>query len=71
MLLGLMECAVKFDTVKLGKSIYIEGSHNILSKDINFAFILLQIDFVMANSADPDEIPLFVGDLCWSLFCYP
>ena len=67
-----MECAVKFDTVKLGRSIvYVEGSHNILSKDINFAFILLHIDFVMANSADPDEIPLFVEDLCWSLFCYP
>ena len=47
--------------MKLGRSIvYIEGSHNILSKDINFAFILLQIDLVMANSADPDEIPVFV-----------
>ena len=33
-LLGLMECAVKFDTVKLGRSIvYIEGSHNMLSED--------------------------------------
>ena len=32
---------------------------------------LLQIDFVMADSAGPDEIPTFVGVLCWSLFCNP
>ena len=45
-----MKFPIKFDTVKSGLSIiYIEGSQVI------FCFYL-NIDFVLANSADPDEM---------------
>ena len=51
-----MEFSLKFDTVKSGWSIvYTEGSQVIISK--NIIFIFLKINFVMANSADPDEMP--------------
>ena len=50
-----MEFSIKFDTVKSGWSIvYFEGSQVIISKHI--VFLSLKIDFVCANSADPDEI---------------
>ena len=49
-LLRLMEFSIKFDTVKSGWSIiYIEGLHLIIKKKY-------MIDFVLANSADPDEM---------------
>ena len=51
-----MEFPVKFDTVKLGWSIvYIEGSQVIISKNILFLFSLT-LNFVLANSEDPDEM---------------
>ena len=39
--------------------IYIEGSQVIISK--NIVFLSLRIDFVLANSADPDEMPHYVA----------
>ena len=60
-----MEFPIKFDTVKLGWSIvYIEGSLVIISK--KNIFLSLKIEFVLANSAgffvlansaDPVEMP--------------
>ena len=50
-----MELPIKFDTVKSGWPIvYIEGSQAIISK--NVIFLSLKIDFILANSADPDEM---------------
>ena len=43
-----MEFPIKFDTV------YIKGSQVILSKQ--FIFLSLKINFVLANSVDPDEM---------------
>ena len=49
-----MEFSVKFDTVKSGLSIvYIEGLQ--IKTSINIAFLSLKTDFVLINSADPDE----------------
>ena len=46
----------KLDTVNSGWSIvYIEGSQVIISPK-KFPFFSLMIDFVLANSADPDEM---------------
>ena len=47
-----MEFFVKFYTVK-----HFTGSPVIISK--NIVFISLKIDLVLANSADPDKMPLF------------
>ena len=45
-----------FNTIKLEWSIvYIEGSQFIISK--RYCICSLKIDFVLANSADPDEMP--------------
>ena len=50
-----MEFSIKFVTVKSGWSIIcIKGSQVIISK--NIVFLSLKIDFVLANSADPDEM---------------
>ena len=38
---------------------YIEGSQVIISKKI--VFLSLKIDFVLVNSADPDEMPHYVA----------
>ena len=55
-----MDSSIKFDTVQSGWSIVpIEGSQVILSK--NFVFLSLKIDFGLANSADPDEMPQKCG----------
>ena len=55
-----MEFPLQFDTVKSGWSIvYIEGSQVIISK--NILFFSLKVDFVLANSADPDEMPHYVA----------
>ena len=49
-----MELPIKFDTIKSGWSIvYIEGSEVIISQKYIFS---VKIDFVLANSADPDEM---------------
>ena len=75
-----MEFSVKFDIVKSGFSIvYIEGLQIITSK--NIAFLSLKTDFVLINSAGPDEIlpyaqfhldvhclPLYPLRGFWSLF---
>ena len=54
-----MDFPIKLHTVKSGWSIvYIEGSQVIISK--NIAFLSLTIDFVLADSADPDEMPHYV-----------
>ena len=63
-----MEFSIKFDTVKSGKFIiYIEGSQAIISKK-NIVFLSLKINFVLANSVYPDEMPHFaafhLGFLC-------
>ena len=50
-----MEFSIKFDTVKSGwSSVYIEGSQVIISTKI--VFLSLKIDFVLANSVNPDEM---------------
>ena len=55
-----MECSIKFDAVRSGWSIvYIEGSHVIISKIM--VFLSLKIDFVLANNADPDEMPHYAA----------
>ena len=54
-LLGPMEFSIKFYTVKSRRSIvYIKGPQVIISKTI--VFLSLKINFVLANSADPDEM---------------
>ena len=54
-----LQHTIKFDTVRFGWSIvYIDGSHVIISKNV---FLSLKIDFVYANSADPDEMPQSVA----------
>ena len=64
-----MELPIKFDTVKSGWSIvYIEGSQVIISKNIEF--LSLKIDFVLANSADPDEMPHYAA-FHLGLHCLP
>ena len=56
-----MEFPITFDTVKLGWSIvYIEGSQVIISKT-NIVFLSLIISLVLANRADPDEMPHYVA----------
>ena len=47
-----MEFPIKFDTRKSGWSM---GTQVIVSK--NFTFLSLKFDFVLANSAHPDEMP--------------
>ena len=50
-----IEFPIKFDTVKSGWSIvYIEGSQ-VISSQKNI-FHSLKIDFVLANSTDPDKM---------------
>ena len=54
-----MEFSIKLHKIKSGWSIeYTEGSHIILKK--NSAFLSLKIDFVLAHSADPNEMPVHV-----------
>ena len=47
------EFSIKLHAIKSGwSSVYIEGSQVIISKKNS-----LKIDFVLANSTDPDEMP--------------
>ena len=65
-----MEFPIKFDKVKSGWSIvYIEGSQVIISKNI-FYFFLYKINFVLANSADTDEM-LYNAAFHLGLHCLP
>ena len=65
-----MEFFIKFDTVKSGWSIvYIKGSQVIISKK-NMIFLSLKIDLVLANSADPDEMPHYAA-FHLGLHCLP
>ena len=51
-----MEFSIEFDTVKLGWSIIcIEGPQVIISK--NMLYLSQKMNFVLGNSADPDEMP--------------
>ena len=60
---------MKFDAVKLGWSIvYIEGLQDIISK--NIIYLSLRINFVLANSADLEEMPCYAA-FHWSLPCFP
>ena len=55
-----MEFSITLYTIKSRLSIvYIEGSHAIVSKKILCSS--MKIDFVLANSADPDEMPHYVA----------
>ena len=59
-----MELSIKLHTIKSGWSIiYIEGSQVKFPK---IKFLSLRNNFVLANSADPDEMPPFA--LLSSLF---
>ena len=61
-----MEFAIKFDTVKSGWSIvYIEG-YNLKI----YIFLSRKIYFVLASSADPDEMPHDAAFLL-GLHCLP
>ena len=52
---GQMEFSIKLHTIKSGWSIvYNEGSQ--VENFKNIAFLFLKIDFVLLNSADPDEM---------------
>ena len=44
--------------------LYIEGPDSIISKSVIFLF--LNIDFVLANKADPDEMPHYAEMRCIS-----
>ena len=60
-----MNFSIKFDTVKSRWSIvYIEGLQVIIN------FLSLKINFVLANSADPDEIPHY-ATFHFGLHCLP
>ena len=60
-LLGPREFSIKFDTVKPGWSIvYIEWSQVIISKKYCIS-LFLKADFLLANSADPDEMPHYAA----------
>ena len=64
-----IEFSIKFVTVKSGWSIlYIEGSQVIIPK--NIVFFSLKIDFILANSADPDEMPHYAA-FHLGLLCLP
>ena len=64
-----MDSSFWFYTVHLGWPIvYIEGSLVILFK--NIIFISLKIDFVLANSAEPDEMPHHAA-FHLGLYCLP
>ena len=57
-----MEFSIKLYIIKTGWPIvYIEGSQVIIFKK-NIVFLSLKIDFVLVNSADPDEMPHFIWD---------
>ena len=65
-----MELLIKNDTATSGWSIvYIEGSHVKFQKQ-NIIFLSLKIDFVSANSTDPDEMSLYVA-FHLGLHCLP
>ena len=54
-----MESSIKLHTIKSKWSIiYSEGSQVIVSKNIEF--LSLKMDFVLVNSADPDEMPSYM-----------
>ena len=56
-----MELSIKIYTTKSGWSlVYIEGPQVILSKYYQI-FFSLKMDFVLANSADPDEMLQYVA----------
>ena len=67
-LLRPMELPTKFDTLTSGWSIvYIEGLQVKISK--NIIFLSLKIDFVLANSEDPDEMLLLHCSSKYSKTC--
>ena len=56
-----MKLSIKLHAIKSGWSIvYMEGLQFMISKK-NFVFHSLKIDFVLANSADPDEMPHYAA----------
>ena len=64
-----MEFSIKLHTIKSGWSnVYFEGTKVIISK--NILFLSLKIDFVTANSADLDEMPLHAA-FHLGLHCLP
>ena len=66
---GPMEFSIMFYTVKSGCSIiYFKEPQVIISK--NIVFLSLNIDFVLANSADPDKMLNFAA-FHPSLQCLP
>ena len=53
-----MEISIKLYTIRLEwSSLYIEGSWVIIKN----AFLSLKVDLSLANSADPDEMPLYAA----------
>ena len=58
-LLRPMEFSIKFDTIKSGWfNVYFKWSQVTVSKTV---FLSLKIDFVLANSADPYEMPHYAA----------
>ena len=56
-----MEFSIKLHTIKLGWSIvYIVGSHVKISPK-NISFVFQKVDFVLANSVDPDEMQRYAA----------
>ena len=57
---GPMAFSIKFNTIKSGWSIvYIEANKVIITKNIDF--LSLKINFVLANSVHPDEMPQYAA----------
>ena len=65
-LLSPIEFSIKLNTIKSGWS-NIEGLQIIISKNISLS---LKINFVLANGADPDEMPHCVA-FHLGLHCLP
>ena len=65
-----MEFSIKLHTIKSGwLIIYTEGLQVKISKK-KIVFLSLKVYFVLANSADPDEMPHYVA-LDLGLHCLP
>ena len=64
-----MEFSIMVNTFKSGRSTaYIEGIH--VNFPNNIVFLSLEVDFVLANSTNPDEM-LYYAAFHLGLYCMP
>ena len=65
-----MEFSKHFDTVKSGWSMYLLRGQRLYFPKSVVSLFFLKIDFVLANSADPDEMPHYAA-FHLGLHCLP